>query len=432
MNSLTWGLLILWVALDVLIATIRSSLVNARFTHLLSLREAQPYAVDRALKLLERPNLRVSLRVMVVFFHTGIGAFGAYILMALLGEQLQPGAVIWVILGAVLGITLILLFLEFIFERTILKDPEKWAMRFAYLTGILDLLLRPLSKLLFAIHGVAARAERGMGSVTEDEIKTWVEVGEPDGGSLEKGERQMIYSIFQFGDTICREVMVPRIDLLAIEVNTTIADAISTVMRSGHSRLPVYEDDIDNIIGVLYAKDLLKVVLDGGNDGSLRPFLRAAYFVPESKKLDDLLHEMQSRRVHIAIVVDEYGGTAGMVTLEDIMEEIVGEIRDEYDQGEEAPYQKVGPEEFLFHGRVDLDDVNDLLHLELTKELGDTLAGYIYGQLGRVPEEGQKLEMEDWVLVVEIVSGRRIRRVRAKRLIKQDHTEEENKKNAES
>lgn len=432
MNSLAWILLLVLVVLDVVVATIRSSLVNARFTVLLSMREEQPHAVDRALKLLERANLRVTLRLMVVLSHIAIGALCAWLLLDALSEDLQPTAQVWAVLGCALGVALLLLLLEFLFERGILKDPERWALRYAYLTGILDMLFRPVSASLFAIHGVPARAERGMGSVTEDEIKTWVEVGEPDGGSLEKGEREMIYSIFQFGDTICREVMVPRIDLLAIDVNASVSEAIAAVMRSGHSRLPVFEEDIDNIIGILYAKDLLKVLQDGGQQGTLRPFLRTAYFVPESKKLDDLLHEMQSRRVHMAIVVDEYGGTAGVVTLEDIMEEIVGEIRDEYDQGEEAPYQRITPDEFVFHGRVDLDDVNDLLHLELTKDLGDTLGGYIYGKLGRVPEEGQNLEMDDWQLTVEIVSGRRIRRVRARRIIKETNEPEEKKSHDES
>lgn len=425
MSSLTWIIFALLIVLDILFAVIRASLVNARFTHLLSLRESKPHSVDMALKLLERPNLRVTLRTVVMILHMLLGALVAYQVFHLYAGRLQAVALFWVTLGFTLLAALLLSLLEYSFERFVLKDAESWAMRFAYFMGVVDLLMRPLSTLFFAIHGIPARPDRGMGSVTEDEIKTWVQVGEPDGGSLEKGEREMIYSIFQFGDTICREVMVPRIDLLAIDVETSIPEAITKIIHSGHSRLPTYEDDIDNIIGLLYAKDLLKAVSDGNGQQNLRPLLRPAYFVPESKKLDDLLHEMQSRRVHIAIVVDEYGGTAGIVTMEDIMEEIVGEIRDEYDQGEEAPFQQISLDEYLFHGRVDLDDVNDLLHLQLTKDLGDTLGGYIYGQLGRVPAEGQTLELEDWVLTVEVVSGRRIRRVHARRIIQQTAPQED-------
>ena len=180
-------------------------------------------------------------------------------------------------------------------------------------------------------------------------MKTWVEVGQPEGG-LEADERRMIYSIFQFGDTLCREIMVPRIDVLALEVKTPLSQAINTLMESGHSRVPVYDDMIDNVIGVLYAKDLLRLQNSTGEKPALSKFLRPAYFVPETKKVDDLLAEMQAKGVHIAIVVDEYGGMAGLVTLEDIVEEIVGEIRDEYDQKEELLVQKINDDEYLFQG----------------------------------------------------------------------------------
>jgi len=143
--------------------------------------------------------------------------------------------------------------------------------------------------------------------------------------------------------------------------------------------------------------------------------VRPAYFVPESKKVDDLLAEMQSKRVHIAVVVDEYGGMAGLVTLEDIVEEIVGEIRDEYDQGEDILFQQISPDEMLFVGRTDLDDLNELLGTHLTKDLADTVGGYLYGTLGHVPVEGEQVSVEGWVLTVEMVTGRRIRRVRARR-----------------
>ena len=152
---------------------------------------------------------------------------------------------------------------------------------------------------------------------------------------MEPDERKMIYSIFQFGDTLCREIMVPRIEVLALDVNTPLNTAINQLVESGHSRAPVYEDVIDNVVGLLYAKDLLKMHTGPTDKQTIRKFLRPAYFVPESKKVDELLAEMQAKGIHLAVVVDEYGGMAGLVTLEDIVEEIVGEIRDEYDQSEE-------------------------------------------------------------------------------------------------
>jgi CBS domain containing-hemolysin-like protein len=177
--------------------------------------------------------------------------------------------------------------------------------------------------------------------------------------------------------------------------------------------VPVYEETVDNIIGLLYAKDLLRVRLDEQSLSSLRSLLRPAYFIPEAKKVDELLREMQSRSYHMALVVDEYGGIAGLVTMEDIVEEIVGEIRDEYDQSEERIFEKVSDNEYIFHGRIDLDAFNNVMNTHIPKDVADTLGGFIYSQIGRVPVGGEQIEVENLLLTVELVSGRRIRRVRA-------------------
>jgi CBS domain containing-hemolysin-like protein len=167
------------------------------------------------------------------------------------------------------------------------------------------------------------------------------------------------------------------------------------------------------VIGLLYAKDLLRAHIQGQSIQSMRNLLRPAYFVPEAKKVDELLREMQARSIHMALVVDEYGGIAGLVTLEDIVEEIVGEIRDEYDAGEEQLFEKVADDEYVFHGRIDLDDFNSVMNSDLPKDAADTLGGFIYSQIGRVPTGGEQVEADDLLLTVEVVSGRRIRRVRA-------------------
>jgi putative hemolysin len=212
------------------------------------------------------------------------------------------------------------------------------------------------------------------GAVTEDDLKTLVDAGQED-GVLELGERRMIYSVFDLGDTLAREIMVPRIDMIALDVETPLLSAVDAVLQYGHSRLPVYEEAVDQTLGLLYAKDLLRVFREGGQLSSLRDLLRPAYFVPEAKKVDELLAEMQEQRIHLAIVVDEYGGVAGMVTLEDIVEEILGEIQDEYDQEEEAPYQEVKDGEYIFLGRVDLDDFNEIMGSHLSKDEAETLGG---------------------------------------------------------
>ncbi|MCX8023962.1 MAG: hemolysin family protein [Thermanaerothrix sp.] len=403
--------------LDWGVALLRAALLGAQRTRLVLKAEGREQEVERAVRLLEDPHLRIGLRFALSLLHLLLG----WTLWQMVAEWHVAQAANW--LGAVLAGTLILAG-EHVLEGAIATRAETWVLRLHGLYRLLGLLLRPVTVLLIALRGGRVAVEASPHAVTEDELRAWVE-NEDTPGSLEKGEREMIYSIFQFGDTLAREIMVPRIDILALEASATVEEAIRAFTQSGHSRVPVYEETIDNIIGLLYAKDLLRIQLEPEKPPTIRPFLRPAYFVPESKKVDDLLREMQVRSIHMAIVVDEYGGTAGLVTLEDIVEEIVGEIRDEYDQSEEPPYQKLGPDEYVLHGRLSLDDVNDLLDLNLDTDVADTLGGYIYSVVGKVPLGGEHIHVGDWTFIVEQVSGRRIRRVRAIRQPSQTPTEEE-------
>jgi putative hemolysin len=273
----------------------------------------------------------------------------------------------------------------------------------------------PLVKLVLMISNglsglVGGEPLRAMPFITEEEIMTMVDAGQ-EVGVIEEDEKEMIYSVFALGDTLAREVMVPRIDIVALEADASLDDALDLVIRAGHSRIPTFEDTIDNIVGVLYAKDLLELWRDKRESVSLRELLRTPYFVPESKSVDELLEEMQQRKVHMVIVVDEYGGTAGVVTLEDIVEEIVGEIQDEYD-AEEPIVEESGEGEFIFNARVDLDDVNRLMGTAFPTEMGDTLGGFIYSQLGKVPSPGEMVRFDGLIIEVLTVPGRRIRKVR--------------------
>jgi CBS domain containing-hemolysin-like protein len=321
---------------------------------------------------------------------------------------------------------IILFSLESLFDGFVLKDPEHWAMRTSGLAAAIDVLVSPVSSIAIRLMGQTESSLQQITAPTDDELKTWVQQGQTN-GALENSERQMIYSIFQFGDTLAREIMVPRIDMLALEVTTTLDEALDALVKSGHSRVPIFEETVDNIIGLLYAKDLLSQISEKKKTTSLRQLLRPAYFVPEAKKLDELLTEMQTKRVHMAIVVDEYGGVAGLVTLENVLEEIIGEIQDEYDQQEELPFIKVGEHEYIFQGNVDLDDFNEVMGTEITKETADTLGGLMYGEIGRVPSGGERVTVEDIELTVEQVLGRRIRKVRARALQEVEQSQEENK-----
>ena len=416
-NTLLWAVFGAAFVLDLLISTAKSAFSHVRLPYLISLREKEPGKVDRTIALIEKVGLRTSLRLGLALAHFLVAGVAAVIVI-----QILKIPSFWALLGIIIGIMLLVSVFEYLLERRILDAPEKSAIGFTGFAALLDFFFLPATKLMTALLGT--HAEKVTLSVTDEALRDWVEVGQPE-STLEKGEREMIYSIFHFSETLTREIMVPRIDVLALDVNTTIRDARKEFINAGHSRVPVYEDTVDNVVGLLYAKDLLGVV--DGNDtiAQQRKLLRPAYFVPEAKKVDELLTELQLRGVHMAVVVDEYGGVAGVVTLEDIMEEIVGEIRDEYDQAEERLYEETGSGEYVFLGRATIDEFNEATGLHLSKEHADTLGGLIYSKLGRVPQPGEVVNEEGVEFTVEEVIARRILKVKARMLTEGRSPEEQ-------
>jgi len=278
-------------------------------------------------------------------------------------------------------------------------------------------LMRPWTALLI---GAAGRLDDTMWSVeamphlSTGEIRSLIE--EEDGDvNLEEDEREMIQSIFGFHETAVKEIMVPRIDMVTLEASTPIAAALGVVAECRHSRIPLHEGNVDKITGLLYAKDLLSLAdserLDTAGKG-LGDLARPAYFVPESKKLDEVLEEFRTRRIHLAVVIDEYGGTAGVVTLEDVLEEIVGEIEDEFDVTEQL-HQWIDECTLLVDPKIDLEDLRDLLGVDLPLDEGsETLAGLIYEAAGKVPAAGDRAPVAGFDVVVEKVEDQRILRVR--------------------
>ncbi len=280
-------------------------------------------------------------------------------------------------------------------------------------------LTRPLVAVLFFLTRAITRpfgASALPGTlVSEEEIKALVETGEEQ-GVLEETERDMIRSIFDLGDKQVHELMVPRTEIIAVDVATPADELLERVVLVGHSRIPIYEGSADQIIGVLYVKDVFRRIARGQGAAALRDLLRPAHFVPETKKVDELLREMQQQKNHMAIVVDEYGGTAGLVTLEDIVEEIVGEIRDEYDV-EQEHVVPVSEREALVDGRAPFEEVRETFALDELDSSGeyDTLGGFIVHELGRFPKAGEEVRRSGVRFVVETIEGRRIRRVRVVR-----------------
>jgi len=393
--------------LDLLLIASRASLLNPSNLRMFALRDHAEANVARTLELLGRQTyLKASLNLSLVLSRLALA--GLAVVLPYLWLDSIPE---WLVALILFLAAIVLFWLEWAVETSVGRNPEQWALRltpFARLVVVLTtILLVPLK-----ISGDSQELTEYSSGVTEDEVKILVDAGQEE-GVFELGERRMIYSIFQLGETLAREIMVPRIDMLALDVTTPLPEAVDALLQSGYSRVPVYEDNVDNTLGLLYAKDLLRVWREGGELDSMRALLRRVYFVPEAKRVDELLAEMQSLRVHMAVVVDEYGGVAGLVTLEDIIEEILGEILDEYDDGEEAAYQLMDNGEYLFLGKIDLDDFNEIMGSDLPGDEADTLGGLIYSRLGRVPSVGDEVQEDRLLLVVEQVSSRRIRKVRA-------------------
>ncbi|MBI2305407.1 MAG: HlyC/CorC family transporter [Chloroflexi bacterium] len=238
--------------------------------------------------------------------------------------------------------------------------------------------------------------------------------------TAEKEAELMIRGIFQLGRTSVREIMVPRIDIQAVDTEASFAQVVDQIIELGYSRLPLYEEIIDRIVGIIYAKDILAYLQRGILPTNLKDVARSAYFVPETKKIGELLRELQQKKIHMAIVVDEYGGTAGLVTMEDLLEEIVGEIEDEYERGGEALVQKLSDQEAIVDARVSIDEMNDLFRLNIESEDFDTVGGFVYSRLGKIASIGDEIQADGVLISVLSMEGRRIKKVRVTKDIPQD------------
>lgn len=249
----------------------------------------------------------------------------------------------------------------------------------------------------------------GKKRVTEAEIQEIMDAGEEE-GVINQEENAMIRSILTLGDSMVREIMLPRMEMSCVSIQDEVSEVLKSIIASGHSRLPVYEGTIDNVIGLIYAKDLLKYWGEPDDAIELRKLIRAPFFVPETKNLEELLHDFKKRRVHMAVVIDEYGGTAGLVTIEDLLEEIVGDIQDEYDlETERLSVQ--GDGSIVADGRLTIEEVEEHFHVSIEKDNFETVGGLIFHLTGRIPLAGEVIESETLVLAVLEADERRIAKV---------------------
>lgn len=347
-----------------------------------------------------------------------------------------------VITGHIIATFITLLFVTFLHvvigeqvpKMIAIQKAEPIALWTTRPTQLVERIFRPLIKLMSgtatAVIKMMGLKPTGVHSVAHspDEIRMLVEQSQEE-GAIEAEQEQMIHSVFDFPEIMAREVMTPRPDIIALEANATLDEVTTLLIEEGHSRIPVYEDDLDNIIGVLLVKDLLPYLVGSAGEGFvLRDILREPFFVPDTKRVNELLAELRTRNVHLAIILDEFGGTEGLVTLEDLLEEIVGEIYDEYDQPE--PDFTVTPEgDVLIDGGASIDEVNERFGMDLSSADYDTIGGFIFGALGRVPQAGDTVHVQgSGDLRVEGIEDRRITSVRLvparRRKQRQHHGEE--------
>ena len=314
-------------------------------------------------------------------------------------------------------ITVILLVFGEITPKTIaLKNADQLVISFSKPIKLFLTIMAPiiyifdtLSSLIRKIFKMDSDPRDQLVSI--EELKALFEIGHEE-GTIEKEKNEMIRNIFDFSDTIVREIMTPRTDAVCLNSENTVKDAISLITSKGHSRIPIYADKMDNIIGVAYAKDLLAIPPQK-QDENIKEHQRSAIFIPETKNISDLLEQMQKSRFHLAIAVDEYGGMAGLVTLEDIIEEIIGEIEDEYDSASDTLLIKVGPDSFLVDAQINMEDLMDELQTPFEQSDDyDTLGGFILSHLGRLPKKGEYFESNNLKMTVQEIRNHRIKKVK--------------------
>ncbi len=419
-DAVAWLQLIILIVSLILCAT--ASAAETAFTSISriklknSVEEGDPRAIEID-RLLAHPNVFLSTILVVNSVAVIVASSMATVL------ALRFSASYSELIATILISLVVLIFCEITPKTAAVQNPLRWARALVRPVRGAAWLLRPVVWSLSVITNGLVRLLGGQIKhpgpfVTEEELRLLVTVGEEE-GVLEEEETEMINSIFEFADTTVREVMIPRIDMVTLESDATVDEAVDVALQGGFSRIPVYEGTIDNIIGILYTKDMLRQLREDHNSLPIRDLVRPAYFVPETKKLDDLLRELRQRRTHIVIIIDEYGSVAGLVTIEDLVEEIVGDIQDEYDR-EEILYEQINQYEYVFDAKITIDEFNELMDTDLENEDYDTLGGFLYAKLDKIPIAGDTITYKNLNFTVLTTRGRRITKVRVERTHTQD------------
>jgi magnesium and cobalt exporter, CNNM family len=413
MTAADWGLIVIvfvLIFLSAIFAAAETFITRVTRVRAYRLQEEGKRGAPSLVKIAENPSpyLNVTLLLMLAAHLAGT-TVAAIVSVRVLGDR-------WGEIIATVLMTLLLFVLAEVTPKTFaILQTDRVALRLAPATVALTRLFGPVSRGLIKMANVIMPG-KGLPEgpfVTEADIMAMAEVASEE-EEIEEQEKEMIHSIFEFGDTVVRDVMVPRPDIIAVDASRSFNDVLDRVILHGYSRIPVYRENLDEVVGVVYAKDVLRQIHAGRQAGRLQDIMRKPYFIPESKKVSELLRDMQKEKFHLAIVVDEFGSVSGLVTLEDLLEEIVGEIADEYDR-EEPSVEPAGENRFRVNARLPVDELNELLDVQLPNSEWDTVGGLMMGMLGRLPEQGEQLQFEQLRFTAERVHGRRIAKVLVER-----------------
>ncbi len=408
------GIFVLLLALSAFFSGTETAFFAISKIDLAKLKEDRSSSAKKIVRLL---NDQRKLLITILTGNTLVNIGSAVIATILTVKLIQQYHLseTWSMLIEVVAVTfLILIFGEITPKVLAVKRPVAFARKVVFWIDLIYLAFYPVSAFLerftLVFSGIF-HLQKSEHFLSEDELKVLIELGE-EKGTIQEEEKEMIDSIFEFGETTVREIMVPRIDMVSVETATPIEELVEIIQKAGHSRIPIYEERIDNIVGVIHAKDLIPFLVGSQETTDLRKLARPAYFVPESKKIDDLLREFQQEKTHMAIVVDEYGGTAGLVTLEDVIEEIVGEIQDEYDQ-EQPLFKKVAENIWLVDAKIDIPEFNETFPEPLPEDEDyESLGGFIFDITGNVPEENEVIQWGNYKFQIEKLEGQRIAEVK--------------------
>ena len=426
-----WGTIVLLVIIliNAYFSAVRKEIASVNKANIREMAEEGNSRAEKALKIIEKlPDSKLSIRCLNVFLYMlfCLTALYSYVgpVSGLLDRVIgNPGAAFGV--AAVLTFLISTVFLmalgEMVPRRIALQHTEGITVNGAVPVGILNVVMKPFMVLVWAMSFVVLkvlrqRTDLNDNEYSEENIVEMLEAGRESGELKEEGKK-MITGVFAFDDILAYEIMTPRTDVFAIDIKDSADEYIDELMELRYSRIPVYEDDSDNIIGILYIKDyLIKAREDGFENVDIKSILRTPYFVPETKNIDSLFFELQKTKQHIAILIDEYGGFCGIVTMEDIIEEVMGDIDDEYDE-EEEEIREIGRNLYIVEGSMDIDDLNEELGLNLESEDSETIGGFLIELLGEIPDEeniGKEIFFENCVFTIKTVKDRRIEQITIK------------------